>query len=126
MGIIRGLMGHASQVDLADVQKEFEPILIEGEQLAAAFKLVRDMFVFTTMRLILVDKQGLTGSKTDYMSIPYRSIERFSKESTGLLDLDAELKIWIRGSAQPIQKAFKGNQSVNEVYKVLSEAVLRQ
>lgn len=34
---------------------------------------MRDMFIFTNKRLVLVDKQGLTGKKVEYHSVPYRS-----------------------------------------------------
>ena len=71
------------------------------------------MWVFTNMRLILVDKQGLTGKKVDYQSIPYKSIVRFSKESTGLFDLDAELKLWLSGMSEPIIKEFSKKANVD-------------
>jgi hypothetical protein len=124
MGLLSGLLGHSSKADVGKLQDEFRPILVEGEELVAAYKIVRDMMVFTSKRLILVDKQGVTGSKTDYQSIPYARIVRFSKESTGIMDLDAELKIWIVGQPLPIAKTFTRNQNVNEVYQILSRAVL--
>lgn len=118
-------MGHESEVSLDKIKSEFEPVLIEGEQLLKGFKVIRDLFVFTNKRLILVDKQGLTGSKADYQTIPYSSITRFSKESQGMLDLDAELKIWIRGESQPIRKEFGKNKHINEVYRILSTYTLQ-
>ncbi|MFP3975354.1 MAG: PH domain-containing protein [Dehalococcoidia bacterium] len=126
MGILRGLMGHATEVDVSKVREEFAPMLIEGEEIATAYKLVRDMFVFTNLRLILVDKQGVTGKKTAYQTIPYSSIVRFAKESAGLFDLDAELKIWIRDQAEPIVKEFKKDQSINDIYQILGQAILSQ
>jgi hypothetical protein len=125
MGLLDGLMGHATEVSLEKLKEEFSPILIEGEILEKAYKLVRDMFVFTNKRVILIDKQGITGSKVDFQSIPYSSIIRFSKESPGLLDLDAELKIWIRGESLPIKKEFKKNNNINEAYLILSKYVLK-
>lgn len=124
MGILSGFLGHASKVDIDKLRKEFAPILAEGETLVAAYKVIRDTMVFTDKRLILVDKQGMTGKKAEYLTIPYGSITRFSKESAGLLDLDAELKIWIRGESAPIVKEFGKNDNVNEVYRILSQAVL--
>ncbi|SDK00800.1 PH domain-containing protein [Catalinimonas alkaloidigena] len=124
MGIFDRLMGHASEVSPEKIAQQFTPILVEGEYLEKAFRLVRDLFVFTNKRLILVDKQGLSGSKVSYQSIPYHSITRFFKESTGLMDLDAELKIWIRGEAAPIQKEFRKNKHVNDVYLLLSKYTL--
>jgi len=53
------------------------------------------LFIFTNKRLILVDKQGITGKKIEYFSVVYKSISRFSIETAGNFDLDAELKIWI-------------------------------
>jgi hypothetical protein len=67
----------------------------------------------------------LTGSKVDYETIPYSSIKKFSKESAGILDLEAELKIWITGETQPIKKEFKKDQSINEVYRIMSHYVLK-
>jgi hypothetical protein len=124
MGLLSGLLGHSSKADIGKLHQEFSPILIEGEELVSAYRIVRDMIVFTNKRLIIVDKQGVTGSKADYQTIPYARIVRFSKESTGIMDLDAELKIWIVGQPQPIAKTFTRNQNVNEVYQLLSRAVL--
>jgi hypothetical protein len=124
MGLLSGLLGHSSKADISKLREEFSPILVDGEELIDAYRILRDMLVFTNKRLILVDKQGMTGSKVDYQTIPYERIIRFSKESTGILDLEAELKIWIVGQPQPISKTFTRNQNINEVYQLLSKAVL--
>ncbi len=124
MGLLSGLLGHSSKADVGKLQQEFAPLLAEGEELVAAYRVLRDMIVFTTKRLILVNKQGVTGSKAEYLTIPYERITRFSKESAGILDLEAELKIWIVGQKEPIQRTFTRNDNVNEVYQLLSRAVL--
>ncbi len=124
MGLLNALMGNSSEVSSESVINEFAPILIEGETIIKSFKLIRDMFVFTNKRLILVDKQGVTGSKVDFMTIPYKSINYFSKRSASLLYLDAEILIWIKGSDNPIQKDFRKGENINDVYKTLSTFVL--
>lgn len=78
---------------------------------------------FTNKRLILVDKQGLSGNKVAYLSIPYRSVTHFSVETAGHFDLDAELKIWVRGSANPIQKQFNKKLNIYTVQGVLAQYV---
>ena len=103
MSIFDGLMGNASQHDNKAVEKKLEDVLISGETVSLAFKLVRDLIVFTDFRLILVDKQGVTGKKAEYKSIPYRAISRFSVETSGHFDLDAELKIWISSAELPAE-----------------------
>jgi hypothetical protein len=124
MGLFNAILGNASEVTVESASKEFEPILIEGEVIEKAFRLIKDMFVFTNKRLILVEKQ-LVGSKTDYLSIPYKSIKKFSKESAGILDMDADLKIWLNNEPNPITKQFgKGGNNINEVYRILSEHIL--
>ncbi|XVM09931.1 PH domain-containing protein [Bacillus subtilis] len=120
MGFIDGLLGNASTLSTAAVKEELAHILLEGEKVEAAFKLVRDLIVFTDKRLILVDKQGITGKKTEFQSIPYKSISRFSVE-TACFDLDSELKIWISGAELPaVSKQFKKDESIYDIQKVLA------
>ncbi|UZW13432.1 PH domain-containing protein [Clostridium pasteurianum] len=125
MGILSGLMGNASEIDIKHVEREFEKILVEGEQVEKAYKLIRDLFVFTDKRLILLDKQGVTGKKVEYHSIPYKSITHFSVETAGNFDLDSELKIWISGTQMPIEKQFKNDKNIYGIQKSLASYVLR-
>jgi len=125
MGLFNAIMGNASEVNIENLSKEFEPLLIEGEKIERGYKVIKDMFVFTNKRMILVEKQ-LVGSKVDYLSIPYSSIKKFSKESAGILDMDAELKIWLAGESEPISKQFgKSGNNINEVYQILSQHILK-
>ena len=64
MGLFNAILGNASEVTIENVSKEFEPILVEGEIIEKAFKLIKDMFIFTNKRMILVEKQ-LVGTKVD-------------------------------------------------------------
>lgn len=118
-------MGNASEKNIKDVEQEFENILAEGEQLEKVFVIIRDLIVFTNKRLILVDKQGVTGKKVEYLSVPYSKINRFSVETAGHFDLDAELKIWLSGSSTPIQKEFRKDKSIYDVRKALATYVLK-
>lgn len=120
MGFFDGLLGNASQADLESVQKELSSILIQNEKVEQAYKIIRDLIVFTSRRLILIDKQGLTGKKVEYHSIPYKSITHFSVETAGHFDLDAELKIWISGVSEPIVKEFKKDKTIYDVQKALA------
>ncbi|PTX61337.1 PH (Pleckstrin Homology) domain-containing protein [Melghirimyces profundicolus] len=126
MGIFDGLMGNASEVDVDQAQKEFGHLLASSESIEKSYILIRDMFLFTNKRLILVDKQGLTGKKVSYLSVPYRSITRFSIETAGHFDLDAELNIWVSGHDQPvIQKQFNKKLNIYDLQSVLAEYVLQ-
>ncbi|MDF2535809.1 MAG: hypothetical protein K0R18_1968 [Bacillales bacterium] len=123
MGLFDGLLGNASSMSVEEAEKEYGYILASGEKIEVAYKLVRDMFIFTPKRLILIDVQGFTGKKVEVNSIPYRSIIRFAVETAGHFDLDAELKIWISGQQLPIVKKFNKNVNIYEVQAILAEAI---
>ncbi|PLR95865.1 PH domain-containing protein [Bacillus sp. T33-2] len=125
MGLLDGLMGNVSEVDVKEVEKELEMIVTNHERVEKAYKLIRDLIVFTNTRLILIDKQGMTGKKVEYHSIPYKSITHFSIETAGTFDLDAELKIWISSTAQPVSKQFKKDKSIYDVQKTLANYVAK-
>jgi hypothetical protein len=125
MSIMDGILGHASEVKVEDIQKEFIQILGDTERIEKAYKLIRDMFIFTNKRLILVDKQGITGKKVEYHSYPYKSISHFSIETAGHFDLDAELKFWTSGNPTPVEKKFNKSLNIYELQRVLSEYILK-
>ncbi|MGL2963506.1 PH domain-containing protein [Flavobacterium sp. RSB2_4_14] len=126
MGFFSALMGNAGAVSQETLLKEYRKLLIEGEEIELGFKLIRDTFIFTTKRLILIEKQGITGSKVEYKSIIYKSISRFSVETAGTFDLEAELKIWVSSETNPsIVKQFNKSVNVYDVQNVLAHHVLK-
>ncbi|WP_319471937.1 PH domain-containing protein [uncultured Pseudodesulfovibrio sp.] len=125
MGLLDKVLGNASEVNVEDIQTEFTPILADGESVVMAYQVVRDMFVFTNRRLVLVDKQGMTGKKVDYHSLPYKSITHFAVETSGHFDMDAELKIWVSGMREPMVKELRKGADVVGVQKTLAQYVLK-
>ncbi|CAI8935780.1 MULTISPECIES: PH domain-containing protein [Bacillus] len=119
MGLFNGIFGNASDTSTENVERDLQKIMLDDEQVEYAYKLIRDLIVFTNRRMILVDKQGVTGKKTEYHSIPYKSITQFSIETAGHFDLDAELKIWVSSMHEPITKEFKSDDSILSVQKAL-------
>ncbi|GAB3335695.1 PH domain-containing protein [Marivirga atlantica] len=125
MGLLSSLLGNAGTVTSEQLAKEYAQLLIQEEKIELGFKLFRDTFIFTNKRLILVDKQGFSGKKTEYKSVGYKSISRFSIETAGTFDLDAELKIWISSEQHPsITKKFNKSVNVYEVQQLLAQYVL--
>lgn len=123
--MLQGLFGNATEVNQKDLRRDLEAILYEGEQMVRAFRVIRDLFIFTDRRLVLVDKQGLTGKKVEYHSIPYRAISHFSVETAGNLDMDAELKIYVSANPTPIQREFRRGSDIVGVQKTLAYFVCR-
>lgn len=121
MGLLSGLMGNASAVDAQKLENEIADLLITGETVDLAYKLIRDTLIFTNKRLLIVDKQGMTGKKTEYLSIPYKSIVRFSVETAGHFDMDSELKIYLSGESVPLQYQFSKGANVLDVQRTLAQ-----
>ncbi|PLS17718.1 hypothetical protein CVD28_10855 [Bacillus sp. M6-12] len=78
------------------VPAEIQDILIEGEAAEIAYKTVRDVAVVTNKRIIIADRQGITGKKVEVYTIPFKSIIMYSSENGGMLDFNAELELWTK------------------------------
>ncbi|SIP93330.1 PH domain-containing protein [Maribacter ulvicola] len=125
MGLLNKILGNASEVSSEQLLKKYGRLLVEDEQIELGFSLLRDVFMFTNKRLILIDIQGITGSKVEYKSLPYKNISRFSLETSGTFDLDAELKIWISSENAPsVSKKFNKSIDVYEVQRYLASKVM--
>ena len=112
------------EVDPAEIKEKYGSLLLPDEDVLTAFKAVRDTVFLTTHRFVLIDVQGITGSKVGVQSIPYRSIVRFSVESAGTLDLDSDLNIWVSSAAMPITVKVSRKADPQAILRTLAEYVL--
>ena len=103
--------------------KKVADLIVNGENVLGSYKSMRDGVVFTTMRIIVINVQGLTGKKTDYTSIPYKRINVYSVESAGHFDLDAELDIFISSMGR-LRFEFRGRSDILEISRYISQALL--
>ena len=125
MGLFNKIIGNAGEISPEKLNEKYGKLLVVNEIVEMGFKLFRDVFMFFNLRLILIDIQGVTGSKVEYKSLPYKSISRFSLETAGTFDLDAELKIWISSENSPsVSKKFDKSIDVYEVQKYLADKVM--
>ena len=114
----------ATEISTASVQADYGPILLPDEQVLAAFRTIRDTAFLTNYRFVYVDVQGITGKKIDVQSIPYRSIVRFSVETAGTFDLDADLKIWVSSAPQPLEVKIGPKSDLIGIQQILARHVL--
>lgn len=122
--MLDALRGNAREVAADKLARSLEDILADGEHIDKGFRMVRDLFVFTNKRLIFIDKQGVTGKKVEIHSIPYRSITHFAIETVGTFDLDAEMKIWLSGQSQPIERKLRASADIAGVQRIFATYVL--
>jgi len=125
VGLLDHIRGNASETDVAALAAELEPLLVDGEQIERGFKLFRDALAFTDRRLVLVNKQGVTGRKVEFLSIPYKSVTHFSVETAGDFDGDSELTLWISGQSTPIKREFARGANIIGIQRTLAQYVAR-
>lgn len=122
---LQNLIDNATQANASQYQPLMDPILVEREEVVYAFKTIRDFIIFTNVRLVLIDVQGLTGKKKSFKSIPYPEIAVFTKESAGTFDLDSEIDLYVRAHGMiQLQFGKEDTQSVDAVYNLLSRYTL--
>lgn len=109
-------------IDSAEGHSVVKDLLIEGERVTAAFKGSRDSVIFTTLRIIAVNVQGLTGKKIDFSSLPYSRIQAFSIETAGGFDRDSELELWFSGLGK-VKLEFAGQIDIKALGQFISHKV---
>lgn len=100
--------------DEVSVPDTVMPFISQRENICFAVKTVRDVAIFTDKRILVVDKQGLTGKKIEYYVIPYKSIVTYAIETAGRFDLDAEIKLVLSGGLN-IELNFMKSKTMNEL-----------
>ena len=116
----KGFFKLKQNADFADKVKD---LLLDDEQIIDAYKSMRDGVVFTDKRIIAVNVQGITGSKKDFTSLPYKNIVAYSIETSGTFDIDSELEIYFSAIGQ-VRFEFTGQSSMLEISKIISKHLL--
>jgi len=120
MGILSGLLGNANEADIAAVQQLLQTQFVHDEQIEKSYQIVRDLVTLTNKRIVLIDKQGVTGKKKEFVSIPYASIVKYAIRTSGHFDIDAELRIWLKGIEEPVSLEFSKDKQVSEIVQIIT------
>lgn len=100
-------------------------LLINGEEVAAAFKTVRDQLIFTNKRVIAIDVQGITGRRKSFSTMPYSKVQYFSIQTPGFAELIPNSELFLIFSSDFTAKfEFTGNVGIGKIGKMISEYVL--
>jgi len=116
----KGFLKLKQNSDYAEKVAEF---LLEDEVVIDAYKSMRDGVVFTNKRIIAVNVQGITGSKKDFTTLPYKNIVAYSVETSGTFDLDSELEIYFSAIGK-VRFEFTGQTSMLEISNTIAGYVL--
>ena len=91
--LFQGLSGNMSEVSKDSLAKDYGHLLIEKEEIQVGYALIRDLVIFTNIRILFVDRQGTTGKKARYKSIFLMNIINVELETAGAMLDDSELTI---------------------------------
>lgn len=80
-----------------DGLNKFMRFIDDDEKVIYFYGATRDRVVFTDKRIITYNEKGLTGMKKEYHFFLYNKISAFSMETAGILDSDADFRIWCGG-----------------------------
>ena len=74
MNLLDAILGNDQSISTGDAQHALEEVLIPQEYVVHASRIIRDLFVLTNLRVIIVDKQGITGRKQAVQVFPTRAL----------------------------------------------------
>ena len=125
-GICDLLGDNAAELDAEVVQELLKDFLVPNEKVRIAYKSGRDLTAFTTRRVILVDKKGITGKSIEYKTILYAHIRMFSIETApdGIFDRDADIHLYTDIPSIPVIKQdIKKNCNMLKVHGFLTDLI---
>lgn len=120
---IQGFLGNASKADASEFLSEWAGLIAKDETVVSAYKLIRDWIAITDKRLIYIDVKGMTGTKKSVASVPWRHIVSFSIVTAGIMDLNAELNLFIASSPFALTWTFSRSVNIYEVQAVIADAI---
>ena len=109
-----------------EITKSLLYFVSRNEQPLFAVKTVRDAALFTDKKILICDKQGITGKKTEYYAIPYSKIVTYAIETAGHFDMDSEIKLFLTGGIEIEMNFLRGknmDQLLKKVFNVINEYV---
>lgn len=116
---------HNTKIDEEDVSKQLDSLLIPGEEVVYSLKQIRDMIVVTNYRLMVVDKQGVTGRKKMITSYLLDRVTKFEVENSPYFDIDSEFAVYFTGTADPVKFEIAKLTNVYEFSRILFEQVVK-
>ena len=104
-----------------DSLKLRDGVMLQGETVTVSYKGIRDMMILTNKRILFVDKQGITGKKQKYLSIPLDKINAFSVETGGTLDLDCDIDIFVSGMGYVHAEIMRPTKNMDPLVDALNQ-----
>ena len=118
-------MDNLIRIKEKELCKNAQALLLETEMVIGAYKTVRDQVVFTTHRIIMVDMQGVTGTRQEIFVLPYRKVLHYGIQTAGFGDplQTSELTVCF-ADGHEMRFGFLGQDELFAVAKAISRCIL--
>ena len=113
-------------IGLEEIIGDFKGLLVNGEQPVLAFKTVRDQLVFTNMRIVSIDVQGITGKRKSFTSMPYSKVQFFTIQTPAFAEIFSDSELYLvfsDGTTATFE--FSGGADIGYIGRMISGYVLR-
>jgi hypothetical protein len=110
------------RIDSSKMNKNVARLLVEDEQVIGVYRTVRDQVIFTNLRVITAEVEGVTGKRQEIFSLPYCKIQYFGIQTVGFAELipDAELALYFNNGLKASFE-FQGSSNILEIGKMISK-----
>jgi len=85
---------------LDKVYEQYKDYIVEGEEVIYHTSNSKGTYLFLDKRILFHDDRLRKGTKTEYHSIPYKNIRRYTLEKAGITDLDTDIKLYLGGNQE--------------------------
>ena len=114
------------RIESGKLNKNVAALLAEDEHVIGVYRTIRDQVVFTNMRVITAEVQGMTGTRQEIFSLPYCHIQYFGIQTVGFAEVipDAELALYFNNGLKASFE-FQGSSNILEIGRMISRYSMR-
>ncbi|MDU6337888.1 MAG: PH domain-containing protein [Clostridium sporogenes] len=85
---------------LDKIYEQYKDYLLDDEQILFDTLSLKGKYLFLDKRILFHNDRIKKGIKQEYNVIPYKNIRRFTIEKAGVLDMDADIKLFLGGNQE--------------------------
>lgn len=118
---------NAIAINPSEVEQKLKssPVVLQSDEaVEQAYQAGRDLSLFTTKRFLSVNKEGITGKRVEFLSIPLRYCQGFAVQTAGLFLSEPRVEIYAGHTV--LQDLSKSSNDIWGVHKILSEKVVKE
>lgn len=118
---------NAIAINPSEVEQKLKssPVILQSDEtIEQAYRTGRDLCLFTTKRFLSINKEGITGKRVEFLSIPLHYCHAFAVQTVGLFLSEPRVEIYAGHTV--LQDLSKSSYDIWGVQKILSEKVLKE